>query len=211
MKTDDLIRAIAADDHRARGVDALLPALVPVVGLISGAAFLGSMGMRADLAAALDDPNVLLKQAFPVILALGALAFCLRLARPAAPVGASVLGLALVPAALLVAVVVEARRLPQTEWASALMGHSSLVCVSSISIVSLPILAVSLWTMRRGATLRPALAGAAAGLLSGATATAAYAFYCIEDSPFFYACWYVAAIAAVTAIGALAGSRLLRW
>ena len=45
----------------------------------------------------------------------------------------------------------------------------------------------------------------------GGLATAVYAFHCTEDSPLFYAVWYVLAILAVTAVGALVGARALRW
>ncbi|HUI21148.1 MAG TPA: NrsF family protein, partial [Methylocella sp.] len=58
---------------------------------------------------------------------------------------------------------------------------------------------------------RPALAGAAAGLLAGAIGAAFYATHCPDDSPLFVATWYTLAIAFVTAIGAIAGARLLRW
>ncbi|WP_418903292.1 NrsF family protein [Xanthobacter autotrophicus] len=33
----------------------------------------------------------------------------------------------------------------------------------------------------------------------------------MDDSPLFFLTWYSIAVAAVTAVGALVGSRLLRW
>jgi hypothetical protein len=38
-----------------------------------------------------------------------------------------------------------------------------------------------------------------------------YASHCTDDSPLFVATWYSIATAAVAAIGALAGSRVLRF
>lgn len=69
----------------------------------------------------------------------------------------------------------------------------------------------ALIALRHGAPGRPALAGAFAGLLSAGFAATLYASQCIDDSPLFVATWYSIAIAAVTAIGALAGKKLLRF
>ncbi|MEX2741320.1 NrsF family protein [Rhizobium mongolense] len=65
--------------------------------------------------------------------------------------------------------------------------------------------------MKNGAAERPSLAGAAAGLAAGGIAAALYAWHCTDDSPLFLAVWYTTAIAAVTATGALIGSRYLTW
>jgi hypothetical protein len=56
-----------------------------------------------------------------------------------------------------------------------------------------------------------ALAGAVAGLLSAGLAATFYASHCTDDSPLFVATWYTIATALVTAIGALAGSKVLRF
>ena len=65
--------------------------------------------------------------------------------------------------------------------------------------------------LRQGAPEHPALAGAAAGLLAGAIGAALYATHCPDDSPLFVAAWYSLAIGFVVALGAVAGARLLRW
>jgi len=65
--------------------------------------------------------------------------------------------------------------------------------------------------LRHGAPARPAVAGAIAGLLSAALAATLYASHCTDDSPLFVATWYTLATALVTAVGALAGSKLLRY
>ena len=57
----------------------------------------------------------------------------------------------------------------------------------------------------------PFQAGAAAGFLAGAIGAALYATHCPDDSPLFVAAWYSLAIGFVAALGAVAGSRLLRW
>jgi hypothetical protein len=65
--------------------------------------------------------------------------------------------------------------------------------------------------LRRGAPLRPGIAGAVAGLCAGGLGAALYATHCIDDSPLFVAVWYSLAIAVVSLVGAVAGSRMLRW
>jgi len=61
------------------------------------------------------------------------------------------------------------------------------------------------------AVTRPAAAGAMAGLLSAGLAATVYASHCTDDSPLFVATWYSLATALVTALGALLGSKLLRF
>jgi hypothetical protein len=47
--------------------------------------------------------------------------------------------------------------------------------------------------------------GVAGGIAAG------YSLFCVMDNPLFYVTWYGVAIAAVTALGGLAGGWLLRW
>ena len=111
------------------------------------------------------------------------------------------------PAVLLLAVAGELLTLPAAAWMPAMMGQSNGQCVGFISVMSLPLLAAALWALRRGASTRPALSGALAGLLSGGAAAAVYAVHCTEDSPLFYALWYVLAIlGAARRSGALLGA-----
>jgi hypothetical protein len=92
-----------------------------------------------------------------------------------------------------------------------LVGHNSKVCMTAVPLMSLPLLAASLIGLRHGAPTRPALAGAMAGLLASGLAATLYASHCTDDSPLFVATWYTLGTALVTAIGALAGSRVLRF
>jgi hypothetical protein len=92
-----------------------------------------------------------------------------------------------------------------------LVGQNSRVCLMAIPVLSLPLLAGALIGLRNGAPSRPALAGALAGMLSAGLGATLYASHCTDDSPLFVATWYSIATALVTAIGALAGSRMLRY
>ena len=211
MRTDQLIDAMAADTTRTRPVAAVLPVAVLGLMLALAAMFLPMMGMRPDFAAAIMRVQVIVKQAVPVLVALGAFGAAVRLSRPGSGPGGWALLLAAVPVMLVVAVVAELMILPEPEWMPAMMGSSNGQCVGFISVMALPLLAGTLWVLRRGASTRPWLSGALAGLLSGGAAALVYSIHCTEDNPLFYAVWYVLAILGATALGAILGSRLLRW
>lgn len=211
MRTDQFIRAIAADVERTRPVEVALPRTLLASAVIVGAAFLILVGPRSDFGVVASSANVLLKQVFPVILAIGAFGAVVRVARPAARVGGWSALLTAVPLVLLTAVAAELMQKPKQDWYSGLVGQTLWFCLTVIPLMSLPILAISLWILRRGASTRPPVAGALAGLMSGGVATALYAIHCTEDSPLFYVTWYSLAILLVTAVGAALGSQVLRW
>jgi len=96
-------------------------------------------------------------------------------------------------------------------WQTKLVGSNSLICMTAIPLLSLPLLGALLLALRDGAPTSRGTAGAAAGLVAGGLAAALYATQCIDDSPLFVATWYPIAIGAVTILGALLGRRLLRW
>lgn len=209
MRTDDLIRALAADPMPAPPVErALWPALA--LGLaVSTILFLATLGPRPDLAQALETLRFVVKPAFPLILIGGAMYALTHLWRPgkSAPLWA----VALAPAALAVAMVLELIALPTQQWGAALVGDNALKCLFFIPLFSLAPLAVTLAALRRGAPTRPALTGAVAGLLSAGLAASLYALHCPDDSPLFVATWYVIASSIVAVLGAAVGSRVLRW
>ncbi len=212
MNTEQLIRVIAADQKQSVRVEQTLPLALTIAALAAGLVFLSGMGVRPDLAEALGHLNVVLKHAFPALLAIGAYVTALRLARPGAPLSApALLSIALVPALLAAAVGFTLVTTPADAWSMAFHGKSAIVCLASVSLMGCTILAAALWALRRGASVHPALSGAAAGLLSGGVSASVYALYCNEDSPLFFAFWYVLAILLVTAVGSLLGARVLRW
>ena len=92
-----------------------------------------------------------------------------------------------------------------------LVGNNSKICLTAIPLMSLPLLAAALFGLRHGAPARPALSGAIAGLLSAGLAATLYASHCTDDLPLFVATWYTLATALVAAVGALMGSRMLKY
>jgi hypothetical protein len=212
METDQLIRTLAADNaHRARPVGFMLALALLVAVPVSAAMFFAELGVRPDVMTAMRNPFFDLKFAVTLALAISAIAVSLRLSRPEA----SLRGfgwMLLIPAGLLVAGISGEMMMPQRmPVMMRLMGRNSMVCLMAIPAMSLPLLAAALVGLRHGATTRPAVSGAIAGLLSAGLAATLYAAHCTDDSPLFVATWYTLATALVTAVGALAGSRMLRF
>jgi hypothetical protein len=144
-------------------------------------------------------------------LAIPAIAISLHLSRPEASLHGWA-WLLLIPAGLLVAGISGEMMMPQRlPMMTRLVGSNSRLCLTAIPVMSLPLLAAALIGLRHGAPSRPAVAGALAGLSSAGLAATLYASHCTDDSPLFVATWYTIAAALVAAIGALAGSRVLRF
>ena len=212
MDTDQLIRTLAADNaHRARPVGFVLALWLLAALPVSVAMLLAGLGVRPDVMTAMHNPFFDLKFLVTLALAVPALAISLHLSRPEA----SLWGwawLLLIPAGLLLAWIASEMMLPQRlPMMTRLVGSNSRLCMTAIPLMSLPFLAAALIGLRHGAPTRPAVTGAIAGLLSAGLAATLYASHCTDDSPLFVATWYTLATALVTAIGALAGARLLRF
>jgi hypothetical protein len=211
MDTDQLIHTLAADNTRARPVGFVLALALLAAAPVSLLMFFTELGVRPDVMTAMHNPFFDLKFAVTLALATSAILVSLHLSRPEA----SMRGwgwLFMIPAGLLVAGLSGEMMMPQRlPMMTRLVGQNSRVCMTAIPAMSLPLLAAALIGLRHGAPSRPALAGAIAGLLSAGLAATFYASHCADDSPLFVATWYTIATALVTAIGALAGSRVLRF
>jgi hypothetical protein len=212
MDTDQLIKTLAADNgHRPRRVSFVLALALLAAAPVSILMFMAELGVRPDVMTAMHNPFFDLKFAVTLALAAAAITISLHLSRPEASLGGFVWLLA-VPAGLLVAGISGEMMMPQRlPMMTRLVGSNSRVCMTAVPLLSLPLLAASLIGLRHGAPTRPALAGALAGLLSAGLAATLYAAHCPDDSPLFVATWYSIATALVTAIGALLGSKVLRF
>jgi hypothetical protein len=212
MDTDRFIRTLAADNdvHERRVGNVLLVAILLAVP-VSVALFLAGLGMRPDVMTAMGNPFFDLKFVVTLALAGSAIAISLHLSRPEASVGRWAWLLA-IPVGLLGIGMMGDMMMPQrASWSTRLVGSNSRICLTAIPLLSLPLLAAALVALRRGAPSHPAVAGAFAGLLAAGLAATLYASHCTDDSPLFVATWYTIAIAFVAGIGALAGSRVLRF
>jgi hypothetical protein len=212
MDTDQLIKTLAADNsHRARPVGFALMLALLAAAPVSLLIFFAELGVRPDIMTAMRNPFFDLKFAVTLALAISAIAVSLHLSRPEA----SLRGFGwylFIPAGLLVAGISGEMMMPQrAPMMTRLVGNNSKYCLTFISVISLPLLVAALIGLRHGAPARPALSGAIAGMLSAGLAATLYASHCTDDSPLFVAFWYTIATALVTAVGALLGSRILKY
>jgi hypothetical protein len=212
METDQLIRTLAADNaHRARPVGLVLALALLLAAPVSVVMFLAGLGVRPDVMIAMHNPFFDLKFVVTLALAISAMAVGLHLSRPEASLHGWA-WLLMIPVGLLIAGIAGEMMLPQRlPMMTRLIGSNSRICMTAIPVMSLPLLAAALIGLRHGAPTRPAVAGAIAGLLSAGLAATLYASHCTDDSPLFVATWYTIATALVTAIGAFAGSKVLRF
>jgi hypothetical protein len=212
MKTNDLIRALAADNAtRAASVERWLMLALVAATAVSVAMFFLILGPRADIAVAAGQFGFWFKFAVTLTLAATAAIVATRLARPGVDVRFAAIALAAAPLLLIAAVAVELMQVAPSMRATKLVGTTWRSCLTFIPLLSAPILFGALIALRHGAPTQPAFSGAAAGVLAGGLGAAVYASYCVEDSAFFLATWYSLAIAIVSIVGAAVGSRWLRW
>ncbi len=210
MKTNDLINLLAEDAPVRVPLGRIL-ALALVVGIVvSAGLLLSTVGIRSNMGNAIETTRVIFKLLVTLALAVSACVLVFRIGRPGASLTISA-WLLLPLAALAMAVAGELAVVPSEAWRAAMMGRHAAFCVFFIPVLALAPLAGFLFALRNGAPESPPLAGAAAGLAAGGIAAALYAWHCPDDSPLFVAAWYTLAVAIVTGIGALLGSRLLRW
>jgi hypothetical protein len=213
MKTDDFVTMLATgagavEPHTAaRRFSAAIGG-----GALAAALLMASLlGVRPDLAAAIFLPMFWIKFGFVAALAGTSVLFALRLSRPGLRLGwvpgalaAPVLVMWLLAAAALAgADPVERSRL--------FFGDTWTSCPLLVTMLSAPTFASVLWAMKGLAPTRLRLAGAAAGLLSGAVGALVYCLHCPELGAPFIGFWYLLGMLIPTSVGALLGPRLLRW
>ena len=211
MKTDDLIRALAADSAPRPSVERRLAATLLAGIAVAAIVFAVVLGPRPDIAQVAGDFGFLFKFVVTLTLAFTACWLLLRLARPGVEAGVASVALLAAPAMLAAVVTMEWMSVDPALRMARLVGTSWPTCLLFIPMLSLPILAAALLALRHGAPTRPALAGAVAGLVAGGFGAAIYAAYCLENSALFLATWYTLAIVGVAVAGAGIGARLLRW
>jgi hypothetical protein len=213
MRTDDWVTMLATGAGAVRPHQAARRYAIAIGGGVLGATLLmlTLLGPRPDLAAAALLPMFMVKMVFVTSFAAASLFVALRLSKPG-------LRLAWLPGALaapvaaiwLLAVVVLTQAAP-IQRSAMFFGDTWNSCPFLIALLSAPVFVAMVWAMRGLAPTRLRLAGAAAGLLSGAVGTLVYSLHCPEMGAPFIGFWYLLGMLIPTAAGALLGPRLLRW
>ncbi|MBY0564162.1 MAG: DUF1109 domain-containing protein [Hyphomonadaceae bacterium] len=211
MKTENLIDLLARNvepAQRPRFVQRLAAMLA--LGLAAALLLLLlAFGVRPDMATA--PIPVMLKAMFSAAAAAVALPLAMRLMRPGRPLGWRVGALLVfVGVSALATIIALMGEMPERRL-DAWLGGGFPWCLVLVPLLGAPAAALLMWLMRSFAPTKLASAGAAIGAVSGGVGAMAYSMYCPVDSIAFVTTWYVLAIAICAALGALVGSRLLRW
>lgn len=213
MKTNDLITMLATEASTTPTVSPLRQCAQAIAAgvAISLALVLTLWGLNPELNALAHTQAFWVKVMWLGLTCTFAAPVLMHLARPGVAAGRGVWGIvaALVSMALLA--LMQVATVDADTGMQLMLGSSWQECSASIAALSVPLLAALLWMLRDMAPTRPALAGASAGLMAGAMASLVYSLHCTETAYAFVAAWYVAGIAVMTGVGALLGSRILRW
>jgi len=212
MKTNELIAMLASDAGAvAPRVWQRRYALALGVGLIGATLLMVLLlGVRPDIIDAVRLPMFWVKLAFPAVLAAGALLATVRLSRPGVAIGGAGSVLAAPVLAIWVLAALALLGAPE-DRAMLIWGETWAACLVNIPMLSVPAFVAVFWVMRTLAPVRPALAGAAAGLLAGTVSAIVYALHCPELAAPFIGLWYLLGMLIPAALGAAIGPRLLRW
>lgn len=213
MKTDELIDRLTGElvPVSRTAVPRTLALGLGAGALVSFVAMWLWLGIRPDLASAVDTSAFWMK--FFYTLSLGCVAFWVvdRLARPGAGSRLQMTLLTIPVVALLVLATIQIDGVSRATRMHLMMGASANVCPWRIAILSLPVFAGAFWALSKLAPTRLIVAGAAAGLLAGAFGAWIYAFHCDESAAPFVVIWYTLGIVAIGALGAALGRTVLRW
>jgi len=213
MKTDDLIAALAADATPVRRGAVWSRWSLALLLAAAASALIMAMGwgVRPDIHEAMRTTPFWMKAGYTLALGAAGLLIVERAGRPGVRLG---WGLALAAAAVAAIVALAAHELmalPMSGWRADMMGQSAHVCPWRILAISAPAFVVAMLTLRWMAPTRPAVAGAAAGLLAGGLGATVYGLHCQETAAAFTAMWYTLGMALWPAVGAAIGRWALRW
>ncbi|HEV7305511.1 NrsF family protein [Ensifer sp.] len=212
MDTNDLIKALAADNRRpGLSMNAAWKGAAAGAILLAGAVFFAMLGPRPDFATAVETVRFLFKFVVTIALALTAFAAMRVASWPEGELRRLLPYLCIAPLLVLAGVILELIVLPSGTWEARLIGTNSVLCLTFIPLIGLSPLGLFLLALRHGAPSRPALSGALAGLAAGGIAATFYAAHCPDDSPLFIATWYTIAILGLSLIGSVAGRWVARW
>jgi hypothetical protein len=211
VKTNDLISLLAEDAPVPLRFGPRMMLALAVGAGFSAALLVVTVGIRHNMADAIETARVLFKVVVTLVLAVAATALVFRIGRPGMPLKVRSLSLAIPLVLLAGGVIAELVVSSPVSWGARMIGRHASFCLFFIPVLSLAPLVGFMLVLRSGAPENPGIAGAVAGLAAGGIAAAIYAWHCPDDSPFFVATWYTTAIGVVTLAGYLVGGRVLRW
>jgi hypothetical protein len=178
---------------------------------VASALFVAALGVRANIASALETWRFAAKGAIVLVCLASAMWVSARLSGPDAEPRAMLLALAPLISMLASAVALELVWSPADTWASRAIGSNALLCLTSIPALSLAPFILLLVALRAGAPRSPPhgrRSGRAARRRArgGALRPSLFRRLAAVRGPLVHA-----GLASVAITGALAGHRVLRW
>lgn len=212
MRTEQLILLLSEDSTiEARRIERSMAAAVVASVAFLGVATIVFLGLRTDLGATSGFAPVAAKVGVMLSLASGGSLLVVRTSRPGSPSGWAPALLAVGLVLLAAWILFDVNQLGTAGLLERTLGTSWASCLATITVLATLPLVSLLLAARRGAVIRPGLAGAMAGLAAATLSGAFYALYCTEDSPLFVAVWYGLAAIIMMVFGAFAFRRFVRW
>jgi hypothetical protein len=213
LKTDDLVSLLATgvepiDSRRMTRRYALA-----ITGGILGALAItgGILHFNRTLSHEVFEPAFWVREAYCASLASLGFVALTRLARPGIRVGVVPAGIGAVVIAMWILAALILLMAPAQDRAHLLLGTTAAVCPFLIALVAAPFFVAFLWLLRGLAPTNLRSAGAAGGFAAGAFGALMYSLHCPELTAPFVGVWYLLGMLIPTVIGALSGSRLMRW
>lgn len=215
-ETDRLIDGLVADlapvEPRRWQREAALIAIAFIAVSLAAAAM---VGVRADMPIAVTEAAFWWKAASLVLVAaIGSTAVVMSLdpaitilprLRRLATAAALLMPLALAAGALMGGGAGIPALVARLDW------HGGIACVRHVAATAVPILALLVLLIRRGAPTDPARTAAAAGFASAGISAAGFVASCPHDDPLYVTLWYGLAVLIVTGAARLLLPRLIRW
>lgn len=172
---------------------------------------LAGASVRPDYFERITNSAVALKQLIPLMILLTGSPIIIMLMRPETRLSGNILPLVVALSILPIMMIWTLAPLTGEARFSLIQGDRFVQCLSSISALSIGLIAAQITVLRNGAVTKPVAVGAIAGAAAGAISAIIYAFICTEDSPAFYGLSYTVGILFAGTIGATAGKLFLKW
>jgi hypothetical protein len=213
MKTDELIDMLGTNLEPVKGGELRNTLIIALaIGAVSASCLmLGIFGLPAGALGADYSSLKIVTLAFTLGLVSAGASFLIGSARPGelgrkSLILIGVLFLALVSAGGAALVFTH-----PTAWSGMIFGPQWAACLICIPLFAAVPFVSLIWALRKGAPTNLRRTGAIAGLVAGALGAAVFAVHHPGGSVPFIALWYGGSILLCAVVGAILGSRLLRW
>ena len=209
MKTDELINMLGTNLEPVKGGElrSTLMIALTVGAVLASCLMLAIFGVPADGFAGFK----ILILAFALGLVFAGARFLIGAARPGEPGRKPLIVIEMLFLALILAGAVALVLAHPAAWSGMIFGPQWAACLICIPLFAVAPFASLVWALRKGAPTNLMRTGAIAGLVAGALGAAVFAFHHPGGSIPFIALWYGGSILLCAVVGAILGSRLLRW